>query len=66
MRFCEAYRSGSNRDDADGVDGLLCLISAICFDVGDFVVLRGNASDEQLRKEGAILVPHRGNEGYGN
>lgn len=48
--FCETYTTGDR--DHDGVDALLCLATAICFDQG-----QANFCGETVPEEGAIVVP---------
>lgn len=57
--FCETYRTGSFRNDPDGADAFLCLVTAICFREGLAELVVGDATPSQLAEEGGIVAPRR-------
>jgi hypothetical protein len=54
-RFCLDYRTP--KDDPDGADAFLCLLTAICFREGFVQWCHGDASRQQLGEEGCIVAP---------
>jgi len=54
-RFCLEYRT--SRDDPDGADAFLCLVTAICFREGFAQWCQGDAAEHQLGEEGCIVAP---------
>lgn len=55
--FCETYRTGPKRNDPDGSDAFLCLLSAISVHAGMAEVISGDAPPEQLHEECGLVVP---------
>ena len=56
-QFCERYRTGPKRDDPDGADAFLCLVTAICFREGLADIEYGTANLAQRAEEGGIVAP---------
>ena len=56
-RFVLDYRSAG--DDPDGLDALLCLLTAIAFREGFADAITGGATPATAREEGVVVLPRR-------
>ncbi|MGL6075983.1 MAG: hypothetical protein ACRC8S_17640 [Fimbriiglobus sp.] len=53
--FLEGYRTSG--DDPDGIDALMCLVTAIAFREGFAEAITGGADEATIREEGVVILP---------